>query len=394
MKAFFLIFACLLIVAPVHAQIRVGGDAGSEVDVWYDGACYWARNRSPRKVKVQLGSAYATVLNPGQSFKFTYFGACFSFVNGATEAFYVPEPPNPTARPAPPSQTGSLPPGPPYRVCRLTEGGSEEPPGSAGLARDIGDSKFRFFYYPKGPSREEAVVQCVHFLQETGQFAPTDVRLGCSAVYGTNAVNPGQLWDFAPHRFTVRPFDPEIANTWPGQLLPSHSDCWGVAGPPQPAPPATPAPVKPNAALPSPVPPPAETEEREVWVKSCLINMSVYIVWLGVDGSLRGPQRVWVNSKWPEGTLIIESGSGGNLARTRYRMAWVYAETEQGTIIGGDVSPKSSDRIFKFSAAAQKEDHLPPSARFSAVQLSDAQWLYPHNKPYGHKTWRADLTRQ
>jgi hypothetical protein len=97
MRAIFLIVVFLFMGGPLYAQAqRVGGPAGAEVDVWYDGSCYWANNRASRKVTVRLGP-YAAILNPGQRFKFTGFGSCFSSF-GATEAFYEPTPAPPPLR--------------------------------------------------------------------------------------------------------------------------------------------------------------------------------------------------------------------------------------------------------------------------------------------------------
>jgi hypothetical protein len=153
-----------------------------------------------------------------------------------------------------------------------------------------------------------------------------------------------------------------------------------------------------RAAAPAPAlqPPPqwtsADTEVRDIMVRSCLINMPVYVVWLDPDGSLQGPIRVWTDPSWPQGAPIVIPGTGGTSASTRYRTAWVYAETEQGAIIGGEFSPQNTDRIFRFSEHLQREYHLPRSSRFAAVRLTDAQWLGDVEDSYVYRAWRADLT--
>ncbi len=76
-------------------------------------------------------------------------------------------------------------------------------------------------------------------------------------------------------------------------------------------------------------------------VKTCLINMPFYIVWVDPDGSLQGPISAWANPAWPQGAAIVIPATGA-MASTRYRTAWVYAETEQGTIIGGEFTPQNA----------------------------------------------------
>jgi hypothetical protein len=136
----------------------------------------------------------------------------------------------------------------------------------------------------------------------------------------------------------------------------------------------------------------AETEVRDIMVRTCLVNMPVYVVWLDPDGSLQGPIRVWANPSWPQGAPIVIPGTVGTTASTRYRTAWVYAETEQGAIIGGEYNPQNADRIFRFSEDLQREYHLPKSSRFAAVSLTDAQWLGEADDSYLYKAWRANLT--
>jgi hypothetical protein len=136
----------------------------------------------------------------------------------------------------------------------------------------------------------------------------------------------------------------------------------------------------------------AETEVRDILVRTCLINMPVYVVWLDPEGSLQGPIRAWTNPSWPQGAAIVIPGTDGTTASTRYRTAWVYAETEQGAIIGGEFNPQNTDRIFRFSEELQREYHLPKSSRFAAVNLTDAQWLGEAEDPYVYKAWRANLT--
>jgi hypothetical protein len=136
----------------------------------------------------------------------------------------------------------------------------------------------------------------------------------------------------------------------------------------------------------------AETEVRDIMVRTCLINMPVYVVWLDPGGSLQGPRRAWTDPSWPQGAPIVIPGTDGTIASTRYRTAWVHAETEQGAIIGGDFNPQNTDRIFKFSEDLQREYHLPQSSRFAAVHLADAQWLGDIDGSDVYKAWRADLT--
>jgi hypothetical protein len=74
---------------PSFAQgtaVAVGGPAGPEVDVWFDGT-YWARNRSARKVIVKLGT-WSVLLNPGQTHMFSWNGKPLISYTGATEADY------------------------------------------------------------------------------------------------------------------------------------------------------------------------------------------------------------------------------------------------------------------------------------------------------------------
>jgi hypothetical protein len=168
-----------------------------------------------------------------------------------------------------------------------------------------------------------------------------------------------------------------------------------LARAPAPAPALAPPPVTQSAPA-TPQPPPqwtsAETEVRDIMVRTCLINMPVYVVWVDPDGSFQGPTRVWANPSWPRGAPIIILGTDGTSASTRYRTAWAYAETAQGVIIGGEFNPQNTDRIFRFSENLQREDHLPKSARFAAVRLTGAQWLGDVDDPYLYKAWRADLT--
>jgi hypothetical protein len=150
-----------------------------------------------------------------------------------------------------------------------------------------------------------------------------------------------------------------------------------------------------SAPLPSQPPPQwasAETEVRDLMVRTCLINMPAYVVWIDPDGSFQGPIRVWVSPSWPQGASIVLPGASGTIASTRYRTIWVYAETEQGTIIGGESTAQNADRIFRFSEGLQKDFHLPRSARFAAVHLTDAQWLGDIDDSNLYKSWRADLT--
>jgi hypothetical protein len=136
----------------------------------------------------------------------------------------------------------------------------------------------------------------------------------------------------------------------------------------------------------------AETEVRDLMVRTCLINMSAYVVWVDPDGSFQGPIRVWARPSWPQGAPIVLPGTVGTIASTRYRTAWVYAETEQGAIIGGDSTPQNTDKVFRFSEDQQRDYHLPRSSRFAAVRLTDAQWLGEIADSYVYKAWRADLT--
>jgi hypothetical protein len=46
----------------------------------------------------------------------------------------------------------------------------------------------------------------------------------------------------------------------------------------------------------------AETEVRDIMVRTCLINMPVYVVWLDPRGSLQGPIRAWTDPSWPQGS--------------------------------------------------------------------------------------------
>ncbi len=160
---------------------------------------------------------------------------------------------------------------------------------------------------------------------------------------------------------------------------------------------AAPAPTSSSQPAPfAPQPPPqwasAATEVRDLMVRTCLINMPAYVVWVDPDGSFQGPTRVWASPFWPQGAPIVLPGTIGTIASTRYRTAWVYAETEQGTIIGGESAAQNADRIFRFSEELQKEFHLPRSARFAAVHLNDAQWLGDIGDSNLYKSWRADLT--
>jgi hypothetical protein len=136
----------------------------------------------------------------------------------------------------------------------------------------------------------------------------------------------------------------------------------------------------------------ADAEVRDIMVRTCLINMPAYVVWLDPDGSLQGPIRVSTDPSWPQGAPIVIPGTGGANASTRYRTAWVYAETEQGPIIGGESTPQNTDKVFRFSEDQQRDYHLPRSSRFAAVRLTDAQWLGEITDSYVYKAWRADLT--
>src|SRR5271165_2506813 len=40
---------------------------------------------------------------------------------------------------------------------------------------------------------------------------------------------------------------------------------------------------------------------RDIMVRTCLINMPVYVVWLDPGGSLQGPIRAWTDPSWPQG---------------------------------------------------------------------------------------------
>jgi hypothetical protein len=152
------------------------------------------------------------------------------------------------------------------------------------------------------------------------------------------------------------------------------------------------APTPAPALQPSPQWTFADAEVRDIMVRTCLINMPAYVVWLDPDGSLQGPIRVSVDPSWPQGAPIVVPGTGGTTASTRYRTAWVYAETEQGAIIGGDSTPQNTDKVFRFSEDQQRDYHLPRSSRFAAVRLTDAQWLGEIADSYVYKAWRADLT--
>jgi hypothetical protein len=152
------------------------------------------------------------------------------------------------------------------------------------------------------------------------------------------------------------------------------------------------APTPAPALQPSPQWTFADAEVRDIMVRTCLINMPAYVVWLDPDGSLQGPIRVSVDPSWPQGAPIVVPGTGGTTASTRYRTAWVYAETEQGAIIGGDSTPQNTDKVFRFSEDQQRDYHLPRSSRFAAVRLADAQWLGEIADSYVYKAWRADLT--
>jgi len=136
----------------------------------------------------------------------------------------------------------------------------------------------------------------------------------------------------------------------------------------------------------------ADAEIRDIMVRTCLINMPAYVVWVDPDGSLQGPIRVSADLSWPQGAPIVIPGTGGTTASTRYRTAWVYAETEQGAIIGGESTPQNTDKVFRFSEDQQRDYHLPRSSRFAAVRLTDAQWLGEIADSYVYKAWRADLT--
>jgi hypothetical protein len=114
-------------------------------------------------------------------------------------------------------------------------------------------------------------------------------------------------------------------------------------------------------------------------------------VWVDPDGSFQGPIRAWANPSWPQGAPIVIPGTE-TTASTRYRTAWIYAETEQGAIIGGEFNPQNTDKIFKFSEDLQRKYDLPKSSRFAALHLADAQWLGEADDPYLYKAWRADLT--
>jgi hypothetical protein len=105
-----LISGALLLLKPLYTQAKsIGGNAGSEVVVSYEGSCYWATNRSSRRVTVRLGP-YSALLDPGEKFMFTGVGrGCFRSYVGAPDASYeVPLPKPAPARvrlPAPAKST-------------------------------------------------------------------------------------------------------------------------------------------------------------------------------------------------------------------------------------------------------------------------------------------------
>jgi hypothetical protein len=69
--------------------IQVGGPAGDCTDAWFDGQCYYGKNRCPKKVILHLGP-YSTLLNPGEQHRFTGLdGRCFGAYFGATTAEYA-----------------------------------------------------------------------------------------------------------------------------------------------------------------------------------------------------------------------------------------------------------------------------------------------------------------
>jgi hypothetical protein len=70
------------------SAVPVGGPAGYCTDVWFDGTCYWARNRCGKKVNVHLGP-WSALLNPGQTFRFVGFGNCFQSYVGDTFAEFA-----------------------------------------------------------------------------------------------------------------------------------------------------------------------------------------------------------------------------------------------------------------------------------------------------------------
>jgi hypothetical protein len=279
MRIFALLIGLLLVSTSLQAQnYHPTGPAGQDVDVTYDGSCYWASNRSSHKVTVKLGP-FSAVLNPGERHRFInpLSGSCFSGFMGPTEASYVPEPaPAPVAAPRPPQ------PAPPVEASR--------------------------------------------------------------------------------------PISP----------------------PPPPADPLT-----------------LETDVRELHVVSCIASY-VYLVWIGEDGVLMGPAMTAARSPndgvfGTDGLYVMSPGSGGRLATTGHRTVWAFAQDglrsrDNGypydtdvagdTIVGGDLSPKDTDRIFKLSDYDQKHYKMPAAPRFSAIQLKDVtttKW-----KP-GLKIWRADL---
>lgn len=83
-----LLVSAISLASAQTIAISVGGPAGADVAVWYDGSCYWAKDNGGRKVRVHLGN-WSTLLNPGQQFKFTGFGNCFSSYVGSTTAEYA-----------------------------------------------------------------------------------------------------------------------------------------------------------------------------------------------------------------------------------------------------------------------------------------------------------------
>jgi hypothetical protein len=195
--------------------------------------------------------------------------------------------------------------------------------------------------------------------------------------------------------FSVRP---NQSNTimLQGQCIGTIIGAFNATFPGRAAAPALASPPVTRSAPATPQPPPqwtsADSEVRDIMVRTCLINMPVYLVWVDPDGSVQGPIRVWANPSWPQGAPIVMAGTDGTTASTRYRTAWVYAETEQGAIIGGEFNPQNTDRIFMFSEDLQRQYHLPRSSRFAAVHLTDAQWQGDVDDSYVYKAWRADLT--
>lgn len=82
------VFFAFMTLMPAKADVTVGGPAGSVTSVWFDGSCYWGRNNGSRRVRLHLGSAITTDLNPGQSTKFVGPFGCPKMI-GAPTAEYI-----------------------------------------------------------------------------------------------------------------------------------------------------------------------------------------------------------------------------------------------------------------------------------------------------------------